>query len=383
VQNEPNPAGFGVNILVPIQLGGRGRARYRDRSAPAAQLNGRLRRTRHTRERYALIVLSRAVHAFHIDRHVQATHLSVVFFVAVNFGEAVALAAAAWVTGSAALIAQAAANAAELGVGVFLLIGVLRSNRPPDETHPLGYGRERFFWSLFAALAIFVGGAGLAFDQAVGSALDPSPIDSYSIAYLVLAATIALDALTLEVALRPLRRRAVRKGTSVRAEMQRSTDPAVITVIVGGGCAVIGGSIAALGLVLSQTTGSAIPDTLATALIGLLLLAASVLLLRTNRELLTGRGVSRQMLRAMRHIIATQEGVVDVPDLFAVVIGPSSLIVDGDVTFADAMNVPAVEQAIESAAAALRKRWPSIEYIYLTPVHRARSRRAQRSVGRG
>ena len=78
-----------------------------------------------------------------------------------------------------------------------------------------------------------------------------------------------------------------------------------------------------------------------------------------------------------------KEGVVDVPDLFAVVIGPSSLIVDGDVTFADELTVPAVEGTIERAAAALRERWPSIEYIYLTPVHAARSRRAARSLSRG
>jgi cation diffusion facilitator family transporter len=308
------------------------------------------------------------------------THWTVLFFLAVNLGETLALAMAAWVSGSAALIAQAAANAAELGVGLFLLIGVLRSNRPPDEAHPLGYGRERFFWSRFAALGIFIGGAGLALDQAVGSALDPSPIDSYSLAYLVLGTTIVLDTLALEVALRPLRRRASGRGISLRTAMEGSTDPAIITVIVGGGAAVAGGLIAAVGLVVSQTTGSSVPDTVATAFIALLLLGASVLLLQTNRELLTGRGVSRPMLREMRKIIAAQAGVDDVPDLFAVVIGPSSLIVDGDVTFADALDVPAVEQTIKAAAVALRERWPSIEYIYLTPVPEARSRRARRPV---
>jgi cation diffusion facilitator family transporter len=309
-----------------------------------------------------------------------ATDRNVLFFLVLNIGETLALAAAAWLTGSVALVAQSAANAAELGVGVFLLIAVLRSNRPADETHPLGYGRERFFWSLFAALGIFIGGGGVALDEAVGSALTPSPIGSYPVAYLVLATTIALDALALGFALRPLRRRAAKKGITLRSAMKMSTDPASITVIVGGGAAVIGGFIAATGLVVSQMTGSPVPDTVATGLIGLLLIFASVLLLQTNRELLTGRGVSRPMLRAMRDIIAAQEGVVGVPDLFAVVIGPSSLIVDGDVTFAVALNVPAVEQTIKNAAAALRERWPSIEYIYLTPVPAARSRRAVGSV---
>lgn len=310
---------------------------------------------------------------------VGSTHRGVLVSLAVNCAETLGLGVVAWTTGSVALLAQTVANAAEMAVGVFLLIGVLSSARPPDETHPLGYGRERFFWSLFAALGIFVGGAGLALDQAVGSALNPSPVDSSAIAYLVLAATIALDVFAVEVALRPLRRHAVRRGISLRSHIRRSTDPASITVVVGGGCAVIGGVIAMAGLGVSQWTGSGTPDTVASALIGLLLLVASVVLLRTNRELLTGRGVSLPMQREMRGIVAAQEGVVDVPDLFAVVVGPSTLIVDGDVTFADDLNVPAVEKTIMRSAAALRERWPSIEFVYLTPVHEARPRRAVRS----
>ncbi|MGO9582575.1 MAG: cation diffusion facilitator family transporter, partial [Acidimicrobiales bacterium] len=106
-----------------------------------------------------------------------------------NCAETLALGVAAGVTGSIALRAQTAANAADVAVQVFLLIGVLSSVRPADETHPLGYGRERFFWSLFAALGIFVGGSGVAFDETVRSALHPSPVHSYLVGYVVLATT--------------------------------------------------------------------------------------------------------------------------------------------------------------------------------------------------
>jgi divalent metal cation (Fe/Co/Zn/Cd) transporter len=78
------------------------------------------------------------------------------------------------------------------------------------------------------------------------------------------------------------------------------------------------------------------------------------------------------MLRAMRGIVAAQAGVADVADLFAVVVGPSSLIVNGDVIFDDELDVPAVEATIRRSADELRKRWPSIDYVYLTPVPRPR-----------
>lgn len=311
---------------------------------------------------------------------VGATHLSLVVSLGVNCIEATALGVAAFWTGSVALRAQTAANTADVAVGIFLLVGVLSSVRPPDDTHPLGHGRERFFWSLFAALGIFVGGGGLAVEGAVASALHPAPVDHFAIAYAVLLGTVALDAFALEIALRPLRQQATQRSISVRALLRRTTDPAAMTVVVGGGCAVVGALVAGAGLVVSQATGSATPDTVASALIGLLLFAASVILLRTNRDLLLGRGVPASVLREMRDIVASQPGIIDVPDLFAVVVGPSSLIVDGDVTFADALDVPAVEQTIARANSALRERWPNIEYVYLTPVARARPRRATRSV---
>jgi divalent metal cation (Fe/Co/Zn/Cd) transporter len=165
---------------------------------------------------------------------------------------------------------------------------------------------------------------------------------------------------------------------TLRAHVLRTTDPASVTVALGGGCAVVGGIAAAIGLAIRQTTGLAVADAATSGFIGVLLLMASVLLLRTNRELLSGRGVPESMLREMRLIISQQPGVIDVPDLFAVVVGPASVIADGDVTFADDLTVPDVETTIAGAAAALRERWPAIEFVYLTPVPSARPRRTTR-----
>ena len=306
------------------------------------------------------------------------TRLSVAVSFAVNLVETAALGIAAWVTASVALRAQTAANAAEVAVQVFLLIGVVSSVRSPDQSHPLGYGRERFFWSLFAALGIFVGGGGIAIAEAVQSARHPSAVHSFAVGYVVLAATVVLDLLALGVALRPLRRQARERSIRLVSLLQRSSDPAATTVVVAGSCAVIGACIAAAGLLATQATGSATPDTVTSALIGVLLISASVLLLHTNRELLTGRGVPLSMQREMQRIVATQPGVLDVPDLFAIVVGPASLIVNGDVTFADELDVSDVEQAITLCTAALREKWSSIEYVYLTPVSEARSRRSRR-----
>ena len=305
----------------------------------------------------------------------RATRRSVLASLAVGCIETLMLGVAACTTGSVGMRSQVAAAAADVAVQVFLLIGVLSSSRPSDEAHPLGYGRERFFWSFLAALGIFVGGGGLALEGAVRSALHPSPIEHYPVAYLVLGLTVVLDTIALETQLRPLRKQAAGQGIPLRTLVRRSTDPAATTIVIGGGSGVIGGLVAVAGLVVSQQTGSVAPDTVASMLIGLGLLGASAFLLHTNRELLSGRGVPLSMLRGMREVVAAQPGVEDVPDLFAVVVGPSSLIVNGDVTFDDDFDVPAVEETIMHAAAALEERWAAIDYVYLTPVPQARFRR--------
>ena len=172
-----------------------------------------------------------------------------------------------------------------MAVLVFLLIGVLRSVRPPDDTHPLGYGRERFFWSLFAALGIFLGGGVLGLEEAVRAAVHSSAVHSYPVAYLVLGTTIALDAFALEIALRPLREQAAGRGISLRSYLRRSTDPAPATVVVGQGCAVIGGVTAAAGLILAALRASG----------GYHLLLAALLWLTVEPAHLdqTGRAIAR------------------------------------------------------------------------------------------
>jgi cation diffusion facilitator family transporter len=299
---------------------------------------------------------------------VETKKTGVITSLVVNCVEVVGLGVAAWITGSTALRAQTAVNAAEVAVVVFLLVGVVNSVREADERHPLGHGRERFFWSLFAALGLFFGGGGLAIGEATQSAIHPSSVHSFTLGYVVLAVTAVLDAYSVVVGLRPIREQASIRNISSRAYIRLSTDPASVTVTIAGSAAVLGAFIAAAGLVGSQLSRSSTPDTIASALIGVMLFAASGFLLQINRNLIGGRGVGPALLKEMRSVVASQPGVVAVSDLFAVVVGPMSLVVDGNVIFSDDLAVSVVEQTIIHTNEELRRRWPMIKYIYLTPV---------------
>ena len=273
------------------------------------------------------------------------------------------------------MVTQTAVSFADVAVEVFLLVGVVSSRRPPDVAHPLGYGRERFFWSLLAAIGIFIGGCGVAGEEVAAALRHAAPAGAYAVGYAVLSVTVVLDTVTLVVALGPLRKQAADRRVSLGRLLRRSTDSATTTVVVGNAAGVAGGAIAIVALAGTQLSGNSVPDAVGSALIGVVLFVASVQLLRVNRDLLAGRGVPPAQLAEMRQVVAAQAGVLDVPDIFALVVGPSALIINGDVTFDDGLDVPGVESAIARAGDALRLRWPSIAFVYLNPVagHRPRS----------
>jgi cation diffusion facilitator family transporter len=288
--------------------------------------------------------------------------------VATQILETAALAAAAIVTGSSALVAQTFAAGSDIAVQVFLAVGVGLSVREPDETHPFGYGRERYFWSLFGALAVFVSGFAVAIQEALRGALSPAEVSNFAVGYVVLGVTLVLENVAFFYSLREVRLRARAVNESVGAYVRSTTEPATTTELIGNGIGLAGGVLATVALALTQATGSRWPDAIASGLIGIALMAAAVALTQQNRSLLTGRGLPPRRLNAMRSAIAAQAGVVDIPDLLAVIIGPGMLAVEGDVTFDDALTVPEVETALSNMETELRSHWPDVRYVYLTPV---------------
>src|ERR1022692_464393 len=110
-----------------------------------------------------------------------------------NVAVAAAKSAAAVLTGSASLVAEAAHSWADAGNEVFLLIANRRSRRPPDLAHPFGHGREAYVWSLFAALGLFVAGAVVSVTRGVQEILAPVPADHFVIGYIVLAVSFVLE----------------------------------------------------------------------------------------------------------------------------------------------------------------------------------------------
>src|SRR5919202_1945416 len=165
---------------------------------------------------------------------------SVIAALAANTTIALAKGVAAALTGSPALLAETLHTVADAGNEVFLYIAIRRSGREPDATHPLGYGPERYYWALLAAVGMFVIGGALSVWEGVNALINPPELEAFWAGVIVLVIALTLDSVSRIVALRQLRADAERRGVTVRLLLRESPDPTVVTVYLEDTIDVIG-----------------------------------------------------------------------------------------------------------------------------------------------
>ena len=258
--------------------------------------------------------------------------------VAVAFGAnllvAVAKTAAAVVTGAASMLAEAAHSWADAGNEVFLLVAQRRGARAPDREHPLGYGREIYVWSLFAAIGLFAVGAGVSVTHGIQELVHPEPAGSFAVAYVVLAVAFVLEGVSFVQASRQARRAAHRRDQDLIEHILATSDPTVRAVFFEDAAALVGIVIAAAGIVAHQVTGSAVPDAVGSILVGVLLGVVAVVLIDRNRRFLVGQAADPRMQAAAVRTLLAQPEVARVTELRLEFVGAGTVFLTGAVDLA-------------------------------------------------
>jgi cation diffusion facilitator family transporter len=293
---------------------------------------------------------------------------SVVAALAANTGIAVAKGTAAALTGSPALFAETLHTLADAGNEILLFVALRRSRRPPDASHPFGYGPERYYWALLAAIGMFVIGGAVSVWEGINALIHPPELETFWVGVVVLIIALCLDGASRVVAVHTLRRQAAARGVDMRQLLRESPDPTVITVYLEDSIDVLGAALALVALVLHKVTGSALPDALATIVIGLLLGYAAMRLTRRNRQLLTNQAVPPRYVDRLRTQLAATDGIHGVAGLQAVYLGPGEVLVTADVIVEDGQDGQGVVDAIARAREAIMSETPAVAWLALTPV---------------
>ncbi|MER6552758.1 cation diffusion facilitator family transporter [[Kitasatospora] papulosa] len=292
---------------------------------------------------------------------------TVVVAAAANLGIAAAKLVAGLISSSSAMLSEAAHSVADTVTELMLLTALKRSEKPPDEDHPLGYGPERYVWAMLAAVATFVGGAVFSLYDGIHTLLKGEELGDPLVSYVVLAVAFLLEGFSLRTGVRQVRGEAARLRMPAPRYLRRTPDTAVKAVVMEDSAALAGLLLAAGGLLGGQLSGSAVWDGVASVLIGLLLVYVAWVLCRSNAQLLIGRPFPPDMRAGVREELLSVPHVVEVLELTTLIQGPAELLVAAKVDFRDASTAAQIEWACEEAEQQLRERYPSIQRVYLDP----------------
>lgn len=294
----------------------------------------------------------------------QSARTILIAFVA-NVFIAIAKLVAGLVSGSAALLGEAAHSFADSLNEIFLGYSLRRARRPADPEHPLGHGRERFLWAFMAAIASFLVGGCLSIALAIREFIAGESGSDFTLAWVVIAVSFVADGASWLQGTRQARREASARGKTVWAYLWRSSDPALRAVVVEDTAALIGLGLAATGLFLHQVTGSEMPDATAALLIGVLLTLTAVALARSLADLLVGRSLPAEHVRRLYDILSTHPAIAQVVLLRAVYIGAEDAIVTAKIHPAPNVTIDEYAHAADDLDAAMRAAVPEVADVYL------------------
>ncbi|WP_189108554.1 cation diffusion facilitator family transporter [Streptomyces camponoticapitis] len=284
------------------------------------------------------------------------TRVTILVALAANIVIAAAKAVGGLLSGSPALLSEAAHSVADSTNELFLLTALHRSRRPADRRHPFGYGKERYFWSLLAAVGIFVMGGCFSFYQGYHALVSDTGEEpsGYTVGLIVLAVALVAEGSSLLRALHQLRGQ---KGSG--------KDPAVRTVVAEDATAVLGVLLAMAGMVLHLITGEVAWEAGASIGIGLLLVYVAYRLGAEARVRLVGESVEPELRGRIASLLDAQPEIDNVAQLLTMRLGLDSALIAARIDLVPGLDSEEIELICVRIKRSVVRTWPEADHVFL------------------
>ncbi|WP_416799240.1 cation diffusion facilitator family transporter [Ciceribacter azotifigens] len=272
---------------------------------------------------------------------------------------------AALFTGSSAMLSEGVHSVVDTGNQVLMLHGLRKAASPPDETHPLGYGREVYFWSFVVALLVFAVGAGVSFYEGIVHLRHPAPAQNIAINYVVIGQSAVFEGSAWFFALRHFRHE---KGhQSYLAAVRRSKDPTTFTVLFEDSAALLGLVIAFVAITAAHVLEMPVLDGIGSIGIALVLAATAIFLAIESKGLLIGEQALPAVRRRISELAASDRDVAGVVDILTVHLGPSDVVAAIDVEFHDELKTPDIEASVNRIQENVHAELQQVSSVFIRP----------------
>lgn len=287
---------------------------------------------------------------------------SIVAAIAANVAIAVIKLIAGRLSGSSAMTAEGIHSLVDTGNGLILLHGVRMSRRPPDRAHPFGHGQEIYFWTLIVAVVVFGVGGGVSVYEGLHR-LDRHPIEHFWPTMGVLAAALVFEAASFTVALREFR--ADNPHCGLWTAVSRAKDPSRFAVLFEDSASIAGVLVAAASLALARLFDASWLDGAGSILIGVILGAAAVGLIRQARRLMLGEGLSAEVSAVLEDRLSRDEDVAQVDSLLSMSLGPRKVLLAGRLILRRPCTVAEGDSLRDRLKRAISEVAPEISHSFL------------------
>lgn len=295
---------------------------------------------------------------------------SVITALFANLGIAIAKFIGFLITSSSSMLAESIHSLADTTNQGLLLLGGKRAFKDANDTHQFGYGRERYFWSFLVALLLFSAGGGFAIYEGIEKIRHPHETEKLWIAVVILVVAIGLEAFAFTTAFREAEK--IRGNRTWWGFIRTSRNPELPVVLLEDSGAMLGLTVALMGVGLSQVTDDPVWDGIATLIIGLILAAIAVLLAIEMKSLLIGETANDENEAKIDAVFYNHPAVDQVIDIKTQHIGPDEILVVAHVKFDPSLGGDDLATAIDDIHAKIKTAVPTSKFIYIEPdLHRS------------
>jgi len=279
------------------------------------------------------------------------------------------LAAAAY-TGSSAMLSEGIHSIVDTGNQGLLLLGLGRAKRAADRAHPLGYGKEIYFWSFVVAILIFAVGAGVSLYEGIRHINHPSPVRNVMINYIVLGLSFLFEGAAWLFAFKEFSRAKGRFG--MLQAVKRSKDPSTFVVLFEDSAAMLGIIVAFLGIFLGQLTGLYWLDGAASVVIGLILGGTAIWLAIETKGLLIGESAAPEVVAGLHRLVKAHPEVEKVNEVLTLHMGPEFILVNLSLDFRNDATADQVERTVTELTKEMKTEWPLVKKVFIEAESRSR-----------